>query len=524
MLLKPKAAKPKKLAPLILAPLEKVELHELLPTLNPNFRPHVLSCGAGVDSLALLVEYIFNPDSRDFPLENLIVVHAVVGGESKETQRIMEEAIFPLCRRYNIWFIQVYRNGQYEEDGITVLSSTQQPTKFYLRGEFSLFTHSIVSGTVPQRGGSGRLCTLKFKSWVIDLLIQHLLGDSPRERFLGFNGDEIKRAKQEYQDNAPAYLVGFNADETSRLKDKSYGDFQAYDYTIAYNSDETFRIKECKERKQVFRFPLIEMGHGRQWCEHRLDAFLVKTTRGKITRGKKSFCVNLCPFSECNGKRQKGNNTHGDLREDWNREPKYGGEAAFVEHISLAMNGYQPLFTTKLVIDILQETNNQQAIAYYEELLEGQHWPELVVPVLRKITKVTKTRPEFQVQAIQAQADNLLQGKTWAVYCVRRIFALGIKQPFRQTRILFQGSQVESEAFLDELSDRYGKTPFVENLSYRFSTVQRPVVLNANRTISKTKKPPRPYAEESFVVAPASVHDKQRIEPSEFDVTLLHQP
>lgn len=508
MLLKPKATKPKKLAPLIFSPLEKVEFHELLPTLNPNFRPHVLSCGAGVDSLALLVEYIFNPDSRDFPLENLIVVHAVVGGESKETQRIMEEAIFPLCRRYNIWFIQVYRNGQYEEDGITVLSSTRQPTKFYLRGEFSLFAGSIVSGTVPQRGGSGRLCTLKFKSWVIDLIVKYLLGDSPRERFLAYNGNEGKRARLECKDAVspvlpPVYEIAFNNDEPERRKERksSDDDDQVYDYEIAYNNDEegrvktdeAGRVKTSKERKQIFRFPLIEIKLGRQWCENQLDRFLTEATNGKIMRGKKSFCVNCCPFSECNGKkRQKGNNTHGDLREDWLREPNYGGEAALIERISLAMNDYQPLFVNKLVIDILRETNNQQAIAYYEELLDGQHWPELVIPVLRKITKVTKTRPEFQVQAIQAQADNLLQGKTWAVYCVRRIFALGIKQPFRQTRILFQGSQVESEAFLDKLGDRYGQTPFVENLSYRFSTVQRPVVLNANGTISKTKKPPRP--------------------------------
>ncbi|MBW4464045.1 MAG: hypothetical protein KME07_01220 [Pegethrix bostrychoides GSE-TBD4-15B] len=60
---------------------EALEFYELLSTLNPNFRPVVLSWGAGFDSTALLIEYILNPESRDFPLENLIVIHSVVGGE-----------------------------------------------------------------------------------------------------------------------------------------------------------------------------------------------------------------------------------------------------------------------------------------------------------------------------------------------------------------------------------------------------------------------------------------------------------
>ncbi|HEY9624513.1 MAG TPA: hypothetical protein V6C78_29425 [Crinalium sp.] len=160
----------KKLPPLHLLNAGDIQFFELLETLNPNFQPHILSCGAGVDSLALLIEYIQNPDSRDFPLENLIVMHAVVGGESTETKQMMEEVIFHLCSQHNIWFIQAHRNGEFEEDGITILSSTRQPTKFYLRGEYCLFTYLVMSGTVPQRGGSSRLCTLKFKGWVIDAI------------------------------------------------------------------------------------------------------------------------------------------------------------------------------------------------------------------------------------------------------------------------------------------------------------------------------------------------------------------
>ena len=91
------ATQPAKLPSLHFATHEPVEFHEWLATLDPHYKPHVLSSGAGVDSNALLVKYCHMTDAeRGFPLCNLVVIHAVVGGESRETQRIMEDAIFPL--------------------------------------------------------------------------------------------------------------------------------------------------------------------------------------------------------------------------------------------------------------------------------------------------------------------------------------------------------------------------------------------------------------------------------------------
>ncbi|MGG6265605.1 hypothetical protein ACQ4M3_06315 [Leptolyngbya sp. AN03gr2] len=516
--------------PLVLFnPLENIQFTELLQTLDPNHLPHILSMGCGIDSLSLLIEYIENPDSRDFPLENLIVVHAVVGGESIETKRLMEDVFFPLCRQYNIWVIQVCRNGEYEKDGITILSSTRQPTKFYLRGDYCLFTHLIMSGTVPQRGGSGRLCTLKFKGWVIDVVALLLFGDSPRQRYIGFNADEAKRAKTESritEEKSPYYLIGYNADETRRLKDKSFGKHQGYDYAIGFNADEAGRIKESKERRQIFRFPLIEMGYGRKWCEMRVNEFVTRFTRGQITQGKKSFCVNGCPFSECNGKkRQRGNNTHGDLRQDWINEPEYGGEAAFIEHIALAINEHQPLYVEQFVIEILNETQNDAAIAHYEKLLAGA-WTPLVIPSYERLiegaikaqanrNKKSQRIAEF-IERTERQIDNLKQGKTWAVYLVRRMFTHSSDstkkdpKPFRQTRILFQGEQEECDRYLSELADHYGTVPQLNKLSRRFWTIKRPA-----------GKKPRPFVEEMLVVCPAVVIQKQRIEPAEYDLKWL---
>lgn len=519
--------------PCLVNPFEEIQFFELLQTLNPNHLPHILSMGCGIDSLALLIEYIENPNSRDFPLENLIVVHAVVGGESAETKRLMEEVFFPLCRQHNIWVIQVCRNGEFEKDGITILSSTRQPREFYLRGDYCLFTHLIMSGTVPQRGGSSRLCTLKFKGWVIDLVARLLFGDSPRLRYIGFNADEASRAKTDtsLSDKSPLYLIGYNADETGRLKDKSFGDVQPYDYAIAFNANEAGRITESKERKQVFRFPLIEKGYGRNWCENRVSVFVTQFTNGKITQGKKSFCVNGCPFGECNGKkRQKGNNTHGDLRQDWLNEPEYGGEAAFIEHMALALNDNQPLYVEQLVIDILRETGNQAAIDHYHQLLAGA-WVRLVIPSFESLIAHAiadqarlkeRKKPDSQriaqfIQNTTEQVANLKAGKTWAVYAVRRMFTKSTDpdkkdpKPFRQTRILFQGTQAECDRYLDNLADHYATEPKLEKLSRRFWSIPRP----------DGKKPARPFVEESYVVCPATVVQKQRIEPSQYDLKWL---
>ncbi len=497
------------------ADYEEAKFNELLSTLDPHFKPHVLSSGAGVDSNALLVHYCqMRDEERGFPLSNLVVIHAVVGGESEETKRIMEDAIFPLCRRHNIWFIQAHRNGEFERHGITVLSSTRQPTRFYLRGRYSLFPYLLMSGTVPQRNGSSRLCTLKFKGWVIDAIAGHLFGDSPRERFIGYNADEAKRAEKDgsVTRHTPVYEIGFNADEVSRLKERNFGD-QPYDYEIAFNSNEAGRIKESVERQQVFRFPLIEMELDREWCETTLDNFLLDATNGRITRGKKSYCVNCCPFSECNGrKRQRGNNTHTDLREDWLLEPHYGGEAAFIEHIALGLNTRQPLFTNALVVDVLQESENTAALAYYQELLNGQHWPELVAPELQGLGR----------DLAEQQAEQLREGKMWAVYCVRRIWDGKAKVPYRQNRIIHQGTEALSLAFLHELSDRYGKVAALEKLSWRLWTIPRPepeIFYTTNKRGRQKKnvvKPKPPYVEEQFVVMPAAPYEKQRISDEQY--------
>ena len=497
-----------------------IQLLDLLPSLDLNFKPHILSCGAGVDSLALLIHYCsISDEQRGFPLSNLVVVHAVVGSESATTKAVMEKAIFPLCRKHNIWFIQAHRNGELQGDGITVLQSTRQPYTFYLNGEYSLFYYTIMCGSPPQRGGSSRKCTLKFKGWVIDGLARLLFSDSPTYRFIGYNSDEKKRSKDKswHSEFGPVYEIGYNADEIKRLHDKSFGNMQAYDDGIGFKADEQGRSHEAKERGHVFRFPLIELGFNREKCVQICSDFVTTETKGAITEIPKSFCRDNCPFPACNGKRKSGNN-HGDLRIEWLLEPRYGGRAAFIDTICQAMNPFQPLFETTSVLDVLVDTRNEAAIAYYHELMAGNHWPEIIIPMLRRVS--------VKYPGAMAQADALAEGKTWAVYSVRRIFPEN-ESPYRETNILLQDSREYCMTYLKELGDRYDMEPQLEQLSYRFHSIPRKLVhlktpkgkFRYHKDSSPILgKPPLPFVEEQLVLAPATVYPKKRCTEAKFQL------
>jgi hypothetical protein len=402
-----------------------IQFSELLSTLNPNYAPRVLSWGAGYDSTALLLAYCqgnsetrkflscelaetgelpwlleylnefgdqMPDDFRDFPLENLIVVHSVLGGEAKLLQQQIEQFLFPLLRMLGVWVIQCCRNSDYRQDGITILDSSRSPERFYRRGTYTLFDHLIRNGVVPQRGGKGRLCTIKFKGWVIDSVVQALFDGTHIQRFVGYNADEAGRAKKECWGEDALSLD--------------------YEYILGFNADEHSRTHETPPswRPQVFRFPLIEQGWGRRWVEDRLNEF--------AGFWKKSYCNDCCPFPECNGKGRKTGD-HGDLRQDWLDEPLMGARAAIVELIAMAINENQPLFEKVRVIDILKETANIEAIQILEDWLGSQEWAV------------------YQVRRIFVEASE--PGKK-------------APAPYRETKILSRGTKAQMCQKVAELS------------------------------------------------------------------------
>ena len=112
--------------------------------------PVVLSYGMGVDSTALLLRWLRDKRSRDFPLEDLICLSAQTGDEFADTQRLVETHILPLMRQYRIRYVQIARVGPLQGDGVTVLDDSREPTRLYINGAFKLSQELLGNGTVPQ--------------------------------------------------------------------------------------------------------------------------------------------------------------------------------------------------------------------------------------------------------------------------------------------------------------------------------------------------------------------------------------
>src|SRR5689334_4851207 len=66
----------------------------------------VLSFGMGVESSALLMRWLEEPESRDFNLENdLIVITSQTGGEYPDTKKLCEEHLLPRMRSHRVRYV-----------------------------------------------------------------------------------------------------------------------------------------------------------------------------------------------------------------------------------------------------------------------------------------------------------------------------------------------------------------------------------------------------------------------------------
>src|SRR5947209_5538171 len=105
---------------------------------HPDEIPVVLSYGMGVDSTALLLRWLEQPRSRDFGLDQLLMVTAHTGNEFPDTRRLVERHILPRLREFRIRYVQVARAGPLQEDGLTVLDDSREPRQLFIEGDFKL--------------------------------------------------------------------------------------------------------------------------------------------------------------------------------------------------------------------------------------------------------------------------------------------------------------------------------------------------------------------------------------------------
>src|SRR5579864_5434582 len=104
---------------------------------SPEYH-YIFSNGLGVESVAISLRWLLEPQSRDFPLEKLTVVTAMVGAEWPDTGSDFEQYILPLFREHRVRFVQVARKGRLEQDGIAVLDDSRNTERLYLDGAYTL--------------------------------------------------------------------------------------------------------------------------------------------------------------------------------------------------------------------------------------------------------------------------------------------------------------------------------------------------------------------------------------------------
>jgi len=209
--------------------------------------PVVLSYGMGVDSTAILLRWLADPSSRDFDLSDLVVITAMVGDEFTETGDLVTDFILPRLAAAGVRWVQLARGGLLEEAGIVVLSDSRATTEVHLRGAYKLSDELREAGTIPQFSSGRRLCSVKFKGWVLDRWLAAEFGDRPYR-----------------------HVMGFNADEQFRV-----------DRDASYSTEQ--RLSE---------YPLLEWGWGRVACETYIE-LAVGTPWAKS-------CCTFCPFARDN--------------------------------------------------------------------------------------------------------------------------------------------------------------------------------------------------------------------------------
>ncbi len=300
----------------------------------------ILSEGLGVESTAILVRWMKEPETRPCDLSDLIVITAMTGDEYPDTKTDFETHILPMLREHGVRYVQVARAGHLEEAGIVVLDDSRDPKTLFVQGVYKLSDELAHAGTLPQSGGEHR-CAMKFKAFVIEKWLEdNIYAAEEIHHAFGYNAEETKRVVKSQEaiarrnEGATPVIFGFNSEEPKRAA----------------------RAAEYDTQKRVGVYPLVEWGWNRQACFDYLQKHL-----GVLW--KKSACV-YCPFN--------------NLKEDGvNRMKQFPAEVAkalVLERVSLALNHRSTLYATKALADITEKTGMDEARKSFDVLLNEMPW------------------------------------------------------------------------------------------------------------------------------------------------------
>ena len=296
----------------------------------------VLSYGLGVDSTALLLRWLEEPDSRDFDLGDLIVVTSMTGDEWPRTGVLVEEHILPRLREADLRFAQVARAGAKQAAGVSVLDDTDEPRRLHLAGAYKLSDELRSAGTIPQVGGNRR-CSMKFKGWVIDTYLERHAPEATRHAF-GYEAEEVSRATRCAEHMPGRLVLGFEKGEASRAR--RAGDF-----------DTPHRAAE---------FPLIEWGWDREDCQRYIEQIT------GVSDWPKSACV-YCPFALTNREGRWRTLRRYDTR------PESALETLMLERRSLCLNPRGGLIAGERLADLIAMHRPEIAATFKARLDRAPH-------------------------------------------------------------------------------------------------------------------------------------------------------
>ncbi|WP_286131885.1 hypothetical protein [Mycobacterium sp. IS-1556] len=291
-----------------------------------------MSYGMGVDSTAVLLRWLTDPASRDFALQDLVVLTAHTGDEFDQTLRDVEEVVLPELRQHGVRFIQVGRTQRKTTasgEGVAVLDDSTAPQRLYVDG-YKLSDEMLSAGTLPQVGGA-RMCSVHSKGNCLDPVIASVTAGRRYRHVLGFEAGERARAEKD----------------------------------ALFNTD-----------RRTGWYPLLEWG----WDRTRCSDFIVETT-GR--RWSKSAC-GFCPFAMATASGRQA------LLERYRREPQAGAQALFLEFVARSLNDRQTLITGGSAAALVDAAGLTEVQERYQALLADQ--PHALYEV-RRLTRRSSKRP-----------------------------------------------------------------------------------------------------------------------------------
>lgn len=311
----------------------------------------VLGMGMGADSVALLVRWLLEPESRNFNLSDLVVITAMTGDEWPETGALMEQYVLPLLREHGLRYIQVARSApraRMDGTGVVVLDDSTTPTRMHMAGAYTLADEMISNGTVPQTGGR-RDCSMHAKGEPLDATVVRVTGGRPFRHVIGYEANEPRRAATDARFNTCTGGKGCRHRDCTRIRTGWY--------------------------------PLIEWGWDREVCE----AFLLAVFG---VRWPKSACT-YCPFALASrdGRRR--------TLARYEAQPERCAEALWMEHVAVCLNEHQGLIKGDALVDLVRaEAVARPGLARAVRLLETRVAAvEHAVYHVRRLTRATTGKP-----------------------------------------------------------------------------------------------------------------------------------